>query len=340
MKPPEEKHTTITIDFQDNDAFMALASAQDENFKALQKQANVQMRIRGNEVTIQGAPLQVKLAVKVLQGLYKVVQAGHHVGPSQVVQTVIEATERPDFSIEKAFLHGMIVGKGNFVITPRTQGQRDYLQAIKMHDIVFAVGPAGTGKTFLAMAAAINALMEKSVKRIILSRPAVEAGERLGFLPGDMQEKVDPYLRPLYDALHDTVGVNKAMELMQNGSIEVAPLAFMRGRTLNNAFVILDEAQNTSIEQMKMFLTRLGYNSRAVITGDITQIDIPEKNKSGLVIATRILEDTEGIAVCRLSKKDVIRHPLVQKIITAYEKYETAKAKEMNADTSKPAKKR
>ena len=317
---------------------MALASAQDENFKALQKQANVQMRVRGNQVTIQGTQAQVELAVRVLQGLYKVVQAGHHISPTQVTQTVIEAAEHPDFSIEKAFLHGMVVSKGNFVVTPRTPGQRAYLQAMRTHDIVFAVGPAGTGKTFLAMAAAINALMEKTVKRIILSRPAVEAGERLGFLPGDMQEKVDPYLRPLYDALHDTVGMNKAMELMQNGSIEVAPLAFMRGRTLNNAFVILDEAQNTSVEQMKMFLTRLGYNSRAVITGDITQIDIPEKSRSGLVIAIRILEDTEGIAVCRLTRRDVIRHPLVQKVIAAYERYEAAQAKGEDAESSEPTK--
>ncbi len=340
MKPPEEKHTVITIDFQDSDAFMALASAQDENFKALQKQANVQMRVRGNQVTIQGAKTQVDLAVRVLQGLYKVVQAGRHLGPNQVTQTVIEAEKHPDFSIEKAFLQGIVVRKGNFAITPRTPGQSAYLEAMRTHDIVFAVGPAGTGKTFLAMAAAINALMEKAVKRIILSRPAVEAGERLGFLPGDMQEKVDPYLRPLYDALHDTVGVDKAMELMQNGSIEVAPLAFMRGRTLNNAFVILDEAQNTSIEQMKMFLTRLGYNSRAVITGDITQIDIPEKGRSGLVIATRILEDTEGIAVCRLTKRDVIRHPLVQKVIAAYEKYEAAQAKGKDAEPPESTKDR
>jgi len=321
MKITEGKLSTI-LDFSDTEAFRGLASVQDENFKALEKYANVQLRIRGNRVTVQGPQQQVQLSVRVLQGLYKVVQAGRQVGPDQVRQMVLEASEDPDFSIEKTFIEGLVVGRGQFTITPKTAGQRDYLHAIRSHDIVFSVGPAGTGKTFLAMASAISALLNKSVKQIILSRPAVEAGERLGFLPGDMQEKVNPYLRPLYDALNNTMGNEKAMELMENGTIEVAPLAFMRGRTLNNAFVILDEAQNTSTEQMKMFLTRLGNNSKAVITGDITQIDLPVKNSSGLVTAIKILDRIEGIGICRLTPKDVVRHPLVRKIIRAYEKYE------------------
>lgn len=325
MKPTDEKLLSTTLDFMDPDAFRALASVQDENFKALEKQAKVQVRIRGNQVSIQGRDAQVRLAVRVLQGLYNVARAGRQISPDEVIQTIIEASKNPDFSAEKALLEGIVTGRGNFAITPKTAGQREYLHAIFSHDIVFSIGPAGTGKTFLAMAAAISALLNKSVKRIILSRPAVEAGERLGFLPGDLQEKIDPYLRPLYDALHDTLGLEKAMELMGNGTIEVAPLAFMRGRTLNDAFVILDEAQNTSTEQMKMFLTRLGYSSKAVITGDITQIDLPIKKKSGLITATRILDKIEGIAICRLTEKDVVRHQLVRKVIMAYEKYENEK---------------
>jgi len=319
MKPTEE---SSTINFTDPEAFSALASVRDENFKTLEKESGVRLRVRGNQVTILGTKENVSLAGRVLQGLYKVVKSGMDISPEQVKQAVIEASEDKSFSIEKAFLDGMVVGKGMYTVTPKTSGQRAYLQAIRTHDIVFATGPAGTGKTFLAMASAISALLNKSVKRIILSRPAVEAGERLGFLPGDLQEKVDPYLRPLYDALHDTLGIDRAMELMSNGTIEVAPLAFMRGRTLNNAFVILDEAQNTSTEQMKMFLTRLGYDSKAVITGDITQIDLPVKAGSGLVSAAKILDGIEGIAVCRLTTKDVVRHHLVRKIILAYERYE------------------
>ena len=318
MKPTDKKVVSESLDFSDHDAFMRMASVQDENLKALEMQSRVHLRIRGNKVTVQGTPEQVNVAVHVLNGLYRVALAGTHIEPEQVKQTVVQASKQPGFSVEKAFLEGMVVND-KYTVIPKTPGQRRYLQAIRTHDIVFATGPAGTGKTFLAMAAAIAALMDKKVSRIILSRPAVEAGERLGFLPGDLQEKVDPYLRPLYDALQDHLGMGKAAELMNSEQVEVAPLAFMRGRTLNNAFVILDEAQNTSIEQMKMFLTRLGYNSRAVITGDVTQIDLPIKNRSGLVHAASILQGIDGIAVCRLTRADVVRHPLVQKIIEAYE---------------------
>jgi phosphate starvation-inducible PhoH-like protein len=211
------------------------------------------------------------------------------------------------------------VSPGKRPITPKTLGQKEYVQAIRSHDIVFGIGPAGTGKTYLAMAMAVAAFHKKEVRRIILARPAVEAGEKLGFLPGDLYEKVNPYLRPLHDALHDMIDLEKASRMIQRGDIEVAPLAFMRGRTLNDSFVILDEAQNTTSDQMKMFLTRLGYSSKAVITGDITQIDLPEGTLSGLVEAREILGHIEGIAVTMFTEQDVVRHPLVQEIIKAYE---------------------
>ncbi|MCA9439848.1 MAG: PhoH family protein, partial [Candidatus Omnitrophica bacterium] len=207
-------------------------------------------------------------------------------------------------------------------IRPKTQGQKIYLDAIRANDIVFGIGPAGTGKTYLAMACAVHALVKRNVKRIVLARPAVEAGESLGFLPGDLYEKVNPYLRPLYDALYDMMPFEKVGRLMQQGQVEVAPLAFMRGRTLNDSFVILDEAQNTTREQMKMFLTRLGYNSKAVITGDVTQVDLPKTMDSGLIDATRVLKDIEGLKMIWLQKTDVVRHALVQKIISAYENVE------------------
>ena len=210
------------------------------------------------------------------------------------------------------------------IIAPKGLAQKRYIEALREHDIVFGIGPAGTGKTYLAMAMAVAALMQKKVKRIILTRPAVEAGEKLGFLPGDLAEKVNPYLRPLYDAMHDMMDLDKAQALIQRGQIEVAPLAFMRGRTLNEAFVILDEAQNTTAEQMKMFLTRLGYDSKAVITGDVTQVDLPEGRKSGLSDATNLLTGTEGIAFCTFTDVDVVRHPLVARIVRAYEARDAA----------------
>ena len=220
------------------------------------------------------------------------------------------------------FLDTVYVTSQKRVITPKTQRQKDYIESIRKTDIVFGIGPAGTGKTYLAMSMAVAALMKNEVIRIVLARPAVEAGEKLGFLPGDLHEKVNPYLRPLYDALHDMMNFEKASKLVQRGVIEVAPLAFMRGRTLNDSFVILDEAQNTTSEQMKMFLTRLGFSSKAVITGDVTQIDLPEGKMSGLVEARKVLEGIKGIDFIYFTKKDVIRHPLVQEIIQAYEELE------------------
>ena len=231
-------------------------------------------------------------------------------------------------SVKELFMNNVPVSSKRRFIIPKTETQRQYLEAIRNYDIVIGIGPAGTGKTYLAMAMAINAFLKKQVSRIVLARPAVEAGERLGFLPGDMYEKVNPYLRPLYDALFDMMDAEKVSRLVDRGTIEIAPLAFMRGRTLNDSFVILDEAQNTTSEQMKMYLTRLGYNSKTVITGDITQIDLPHGRASGLIEAGRILSDIKGIKFIYFSEKDVVRHKLVQEIVKAYEKYEKRAAEE------------
>ena len=230
--------------------------------------------------------------------------------------------EGQEVSLKELFLNNIPVSSKRRFIVPKTENQRNYLDSIKEYDIVFGIGPAGTGKTYLAMAMAVNAFLKKQVSRIVLARPAIEAGEKLGFLPGDIQEKVNPYLRPLYDALYDMMEAEKALKLIERGVIEIAPLAFMRGRTLNDAFVILDEAQNTTAEQMKMFLTRLGFNAKAVITGDVTQIDLPIGKASGLVEIIKILEGVEGITFVNFTERDVVRHKLVQAIIKAYERYE------------------
>lgn len=242
--------------------------------------------------------------------------------PEDIRFAIRALSEGDGISLKELFVNNIPVSSKRRFIIPKTENQKRYLDSIKEFDIVFGIGPAGTGKTYLAMAMAVNALMKKEVTRIILARPAIEAGEKLGFLPGDIQEKVNPYLRPLYDALHDMMEAEKAAKLMERGVIEIAPLAFMRGRTLNDAFVILDEAQNTTTEQMKMFLTRLGFNSKAVITGDVTQIDLPTGRASGLVEVMKILDGIEGITFVPFSERDVVRHKLVQAIIKAYERYE------------------
>jgi len=266
-----------------------------------------------------GPSVEVGLARKVLEELYGVLRSGRHVRARDVRDAIRMVSQKPDVDLQDVYEDVLSDVGSRRRIAAKSLAQRAYLDLMRKHDVVFAVGPAGTGKTYLAMAMAVAALNRHEVSRVILTRPAVEAGEKLGFLPGTMAEKVNPYLRPLYDALNDMMPIEKANRLMDRGVIEVAPLAFMRGRTLNDAFVILDEAQNTTSEQMKMFLTRLGFDSRAVVTGDITQIDLPTERSSGLVEALSVLSEVEGIGFMRFTEKDVVRHPLVQQIIRAYE---------------------
>ncbi len=281
----------------------------------------IEAHARGNEVRLLGAEAPVKLAQNVLQQLYDVLRSGRTVHARDVGAAIDMVEEKPDVDLQDIYEDVLGSVGSRRKIRAKNLSQRRYVELIRTHDITVSIGPAGTGKTYLAMAMAIAALNRKEVIRVILTRPAVEAGERLGFLPGDLTEKVDPYMRPLYDALHDMMDFEKIGRLSQRGVIEVAPLAFMRGRTLNDSFVILDEAQNTTGEQMKMFLTRLGFGSKAVITGDITQVDLPAGKESGLVEAQRVLRGVEGIGIQRFSHSDVVRHPLVQSIVEAYEAY-------------------
>jgi phosphate starvation-inducible protein PhoH and related proteins len=278
--------------------------------------------VRGNSVAIQGDPIACDLARNVLRQLYGLLKSGYPVYGPDVDQAVTILAADPKADLRQVFLDTVYVTAKKRAVTPKSPAQKAYIDAMRESDMVFGIGPAGTGKTYLAMAMAVASLTKGLVNRIILTRPAVEAGEALGFLPGDLAEKVDPYLRPLYDALHDMVRFERASSLIQQGVIEVAPLAFMRGRTLNDAFVILDEAQNTTGEQMKMFLTRIGFNSKAVITGDITQTDLPEGKVSGLVQSIDILKPIESIRFIYFSKQDVVRHRLVQAIIQAYEDHD------------------
>ncbi len=298
----------------------------------MERDLGVDARARGNEVRLVGDADKVDLAKRVLEELYGVVRSGGEVRTRDVRQAVRMVTEEPEVNLGEVYEDILSSVGGRRRIQAKNLNQRRYIEAMRKSDIVFAVGPAGTGKTYLAMAMAIAALNRHEVSRVVLTRPAVEAGEKLGFLPGSMAEKVNPYLRPLYDALNDMMPFEKSSRLMERGIIEVAPLAFMRGRTLNDSFVILDEAQNTTHEQMKMLLTRLGFDSKAVVTGDITQIDLPIDKRSGLVIATNILEGVEGIDFIYFSDKDVVRHPLVQSIILAYDRHESALANGINEE--------
>ncbi len=316
----EKEIITKQRTFEDNALARWLYGERGAHLKTIEKAFNVQIQVRGNEMQISGDPVSIELADRTCEQLYGLLKQGYTLYPSDVEFATRIISANPKVNLKDIFLETVFVSSGRKVITPKSLNQKLYIDAIRSHDIVFGVGPAGTGKTYLAMAMAISYFMRGEIQRIILVRPAVEAGEKLGFLPGDMVEKVNPYLRPLYDALYDMLPFDKASRLIQKGVIEVAPLAFMRGRTLNEAFIILDEAQNTTSDQMKMFLTRLGYSSRAVITGDITQIDIPDAKRSGLVEAIHILQDIEGIAFIFFDKQDVVRHPLVQRIIEAYER--------------------
>jgi phosphate starvation-inducible PhoH-like protein len=298
---------------------VALYGDGEGTLRLVERMVGVEIHARGNEVRITGASPAIGLARRVLEELYKLLENGQGVRSADVRHVVKMLDDEPDVQLSEVYENVLSLGSRR-VIRAKNLAQRRYVDLIWNHDISVAVGPAGTGKTYLAMAMAVAALIRKEVSRIILTRPAVEAGERLGFLPGDLSEKVDPYMRPLYDALRDMMEMEKATRLIEKGTIEVAPLAFMRGRTLNDSFVILDEAQNTTSEQMKMFLTRLGDNSKAVITGDVTQIDLPSGTESGLVEARRVLEKVRGIGFMAFAPTDVVRHPLVQSIIQAYER--------------------
>ncbi|MEZ4464599.1 MAG: PhoH family protein [bacterium] len=302
--------------------FTPLWGPQDSHRRVLEKRLDVRLRSKGTRIHITGSPGRLPFARRAIEELVRLIRSGAPVFLQDLEQAVALLETDADVHLDE--LHGRPVfttfdRRG---ITPKSPNQKNYLDAIARHDLVFAYGPAGTGKTYLAMAAAVAALRMHEVERIILARPAVEAGERLGFLPGSLVEKVNPYLRPLYDALFDFLGMEQAGRLIENGTVEVAPLAFMRGRTLNRAFVILDEAQNSTPEQMKMFLTRLGHSSRAVVTGDITQIDLPKAQASGLGHAISLLGHLDGIGVVQLSRVDVVRHPLVRAIVQAYDEAE------------------
>ena len=283
----------------------------------------IEIHARGNEVRIEGDAERIALARRVLEELYELLESGKGVRGADVRHVIRMLSDEPDLRLSDVYENVLSRGSRR-AIRAKNIAQRRYVDLIRKHDVAIAIGPAGTGKTYLAMAMAVAALHSKEVSRIILTRPAVEAGERLGFLPGDLSDKVDPYMRPLYDALRDMMDIEKATRLIERGTIEVAPLAFMRGRTLNDSFVILDEAQNTTGEQMKMFLTRLGDGSQAVITGDITQIDLPSDTESGLVEAVRVLRSVRGIGFMQFEPADVVRHPLVQSIIQAYDRAKNA----------------
>jgi phosphate starvation-inducible protein PhoH and related proteins len=333
LSQPAASLKTARIDFDDNEKVRVLCGAHNEHLKLVERRLGVQVGSRGGQIVISGADEErVKRAEGLVRELYDLVATGYPLYLEDVDQATKIAGQ--GVPLKEIFGDTVFVSARHRIITPKGLGQKRYIQAIRESDIAFGIGPAGTGKTYLAMAMAVSFLVERKVKRIVLCRPAVEAGERLGFLPGDIAEKVNPYLRPLHDALFDMMDYEKASALIERGTVEVAPLAFMRGRTLNDSFIILDEAQNTTGEQMKMFLTRLGYGSKAVITGDVTQVDLPSGRASGLLEVQRVLRGVEGIAFCSFSEVDVVRHPLVQEVVRAYDAWDVerkAKAAEEKA---------
>ncbi len=299
----------------------------DENIKKIEAEYNVHIVNRGEDIDIIGDSKDIEKAISVIKSLIRLIESGESIDTQSINYIITEVNENKAEEVNKLKDDVICMTVNGRALKPKTLGQKFYVDSIRKNTVVFGVGPAGTGKTYLAMAMAITAFKNGDVNRIILTRPAIEAGENLGFLPGDLQDKVDPYLRPLYDALYEIMGAESFLKNMEKGAIEVAPLAYMRGRTLDNSFIVLDEAQNTTPEQMKMFLTRLGYGSKAVVTGDVTQIDLPRGKKSGLIEAVNILNNIEGIKICTLTNKDVVRHPLVQRIIAAYEAFEKTKEK-------------
>jgi phosphate starvation-inducible protein PhoH and related proteins len=316
----------IRIVIPDGHSMVGLLGTRDELLQAIEREFSADIHVRGNEITVSGSPRETELIGRLFRELLELQRRGAELSPDAIERTVGmlrgdgdggESGLRP----AEVLTQGILAGRGK-TIRPKTLNQKHYTDAIDQHTIVFAIGPAGTGKTYLAMAKAVKALQAKEVNRIILTRPAVEAGERLGFLPGTLFEKIDPYLRPLYDALHDMVDPDSIPKLIAGGTIEIAPLAYMRGRSLNDSFIILDEAQNTTREQMKMFLTRLGFGSKIVVTGDVTQVDLPDGQQSGLRVVQDILDGVPDIHFARLTSQDVVRHKLVGKIVDAYERYD------------------
>jgi phosphate starvation-inducible PhoH-like protein len=316
-----EKNATLRKIVLPERGLETLFGPYDENIKTLEELLSVTVTVRGNDIIVEGDEQDVEVVQKIFEDYGEIVRQGRKISGAELKAAFKQIAEDRAYSLQAHMTSARLNPTGKKQITARSATQRRYLEAIEQHDIVFGIGPAGTGKTYLAVATAVQALWEKRVNRIILARPAVEAGEKLGFLPGDLQDKVDPYLRPLYDALFDMADYERITKLLDKRVIEIAPLAFMRGRTLSDAFIILDEAQNTTSEQMKMFLTRIGFGSKAVITGDVTQIDLPSGRRSGLVEAERIIRGINGIEFVYFTDKDVVRHKLVQMIIRAYEEH-------------------
>ena len=314
---------------------VSLFGSFDENIVLIEKTFNVKIVSRGSDIKVTGEAEDVAKGVKAINGLLMLINRGEVLNEQNVRYVISLVGDGNEDKLSAMSNDCICITSKGKPIKPKTLGQKKYVESIKENTIVLGVGPAGTGKTYLAVAMAVNAFRAKEVNRIILTRPAVEAGEKLGFLPGDLQSKVDPYLRPLYDALFDMLGAENFQKYQERGNIEVAPLAYMRGRTLDDSFIILDEAQNTTPEQMKMFLTRMGFNSKVVVTGDITQIDLPDGKRSGLVEVTKVLKNIEQIDIVRFSEKDVVRHKLVQDIIKAYEKYEEAKRRNVKGNNNK-----
>jgi phosphate starvation-inducible protein PhoH and related proteins len=308
----------------------------DEFLRILERELEAGIHVRGNEINLTGSPGAVDLAVDVITELVTVLRTGQGLTADAVERICTMIIAREEASPADVLTHNILSARGK-TIRPKTLNQKRYVDAIDKHTVVFSIGPAGTGKTYLAVAKAVQALQNKQVNRIILTRPAVEAGEHLGFLPGTLSDKIDPYLRPLYDALHDMLDPDSIPRLLTAGTIEVAPLAYMRGRTLNDAFIILDEAQNTSMEQMKMFLTRLGFGSKMVVTGDITQVDLPGGTRSGLRVVRGVLDNVDDIAFCNLTNHDVVRHKLVGRIVAAYDKFEAGHTDTSRAESATPA---